>query len=438
MLRENVLCGILSWGEIDMKIKKRELEYSKVLKLKPKKHKKPLKPLFILALVIRVLSFFTLLGVKFSCKKIGMEKLSKKEPCLILMNHSSFIDLKIASALLFPRKYNIVMTSDGFVGKNLLMRLVGCIPTQKFINDSLLVKDIFHCVKKQNSSILMYPEASYSFDGTATPLPQSLGKLIKKLGIPVVMIRTYGAFLYDPLYNNLQTRKVKISADMEYLLSCEDIKSGTVEEINALLKEQFSFDNFAWQQQNGIKITEKFRADCLNRVLYKCPHCLAEGETEGKGINLTCKNCGKIYELTEEGFMKARSGETEFAHIPDWYAWQRDCVKREIEKGEYKIEREVDIYMMIDTKCIYKVGDGVLTHTKDGFSLNGCHGQLNYTQAPELSYSLYSDFYWYEIGDVISIGTPKVLYYCIPKSKKDIVAKARIAAEELYKMINKK
>ena len=420
-----------------MKLKTREMPYSEVIKLNPKKHKKPLKPFFLLALVIRILSFFALLGVKAEFKKIGMERLSKKEPCLILMNHSSFIDLKIVSTLLFPRRYNIVMTSDGFVGKNLLMRLIGCIPTQKFISDSLLVKDILHCVKKNKTSILMYPEASYSFDGTATPLPQSLGKLVKKLGIPVVMIRTYGAFAYDPLYNNLQTRKVKISAEMEYLLSPEEIKEKSFEQINSILKEQFSFDNFRWQQENGIKITEKFRADCLNRVLYKCPHCNCEGETEGKGTTLTCKNCGKVYELTEDGFMKAKNGVTEFSHIPDWYAWQRECARQEILSGEYKIEREVDIYMMIDTKCVYKVGDGVLTHTKDGFSLVGCDGQLNYTQPAELSYSLYSDFYWYEIGDVISIGTPKVLYYCIPKSKKDIVAKARIATEEIYKFIVK-
>ncbi|MBE6787648.1 MAG: 1-acyl-sn-glycerol-3-phosphate acyltransferase [Ruminococcaceae bacterium] len=420
-----------------MKIKTKKLAYSEVLKLTPKKHKKPLKPMFILALVIRVLSFFELLGVGFKYKKTGMEKLSKKEPCLILMNHSSFIDLKIASALLFPRKYNIVMTSDGFVGKNLLMRLVGCIPTQKFIGDSLLVRDILHCVKKNNTSILMYPEASYSFDGTATPLPESLGKLVKKLGIPVVMIKTFGAFQYDPLYNNLQKRKVKISAEMKYLLSPEQIKEKAPNDINEILKAEFSFDNFVWQQENGVKITEKFRADCLNRVLYKCPNCLAEGETVGKGINLTCKKCGKVYELTEEGFMKAQSGETEFTHIPDWYKWQRECVKEEIQKGEYKLCEEVDIYMMIDTKCVYKVGDGVLTHTKDGFSLEGCNGELKYTQAAELSYSLYSDFYWYEIGDVISIGTPKVLYYCIPKTKRDIVAKARIAAEEIYKMIKK-
>lgn len=417
-----------------MKIKTAEKSYSQVLQLPVEKHKKPLKPNFILATVIRVLSIFSLLPVGFKYKKIGMGKLSKKEPALILMNHSSFIDLKIASKLLYPRKYNIVMTSDGFVGKNLLMRMIGCIPTQKFVSDSVLVRDIFHCIKKNKTSVLMYPEASYSFDGTATPLPESLGKLIKKLAVPVIMIRTFGAFQRDPLYNNLQLRKVKVSAEMEYILSPEDIKNKTSEEINEILKEQFSFDNFLWQQQNGIKITEKFRADCLNRVLYKCPNCKTEGKTVGKGVHLTCENCGKVYELTEMGFMKAEKGETEFPHIPDWYAWQRECVKKEILNGEYKLHTDVDIYMLVDTKKVYKVGSGVLTHTYDGFHLKGCDGELDYTQSSLLSYSIYSDYYWYEIGDVICIGDSKVLYYCFPKTDTDIVAKTRIATEEIYKI----
>ena len=416
-----------------MKIKTKAMPYSEVIKLTPRKHKKPLKPSIILAFVIRVLSFFTLLGVGFKYEKIGMEKLSKKEPALILMNHSSFIDLKIASALLFPRRYNIVMTSDGFVGKNILMRLIGCIPTQKFVGDSVLVRDILHCVKKNKTSILMYPEASYSFDGTATTLPESLGKLVKKLGIPVVMIKTFGAFAYDPLYNGLQIRKTKISATQEYLLSSDDIKEKSFEEINEIINREFSFDNFKWQQENGVKITENFRADFLNRVLYKCPHCNAEGQTEGKGITLTCKNCGKVYELTEDGFMKAQVGETEFPHIPDWYNWEREKVREEIISGEYNLDVAADIYMMIDSKCVYNIGEGRLTHNKDGFHLVG-EGGLDYTQDPKVSYSLYADYYWYEIADVICIGNSKALYYCLPKEKGDIVAKTRLATEELYKL----
>jgi len=320
----------------------------------------------------------------------------------------------------------------------LLMRMIGCIPTQKFVSDSLLVKDIFYAIRNNKTSVLMYPEASYSFDGTATPLPESLGKLVKKLQVPVIMIRTFGAFGRDPLYNNLQLRKIKVSAEMEYILSPEDVKAKTPEEINEILKEQFSFDNFLWQQENNVKITEKFRADYLHRVLYKCPNCKTEGKTVGKGIHLTCEKCGKKYELTETGFMKAENNETEFAHVPDWYAWQRECVEQEILKGEYKLETDVDIYMLTDTKKIYNVGSGKLTHDYEGFHLTGCDGQLDYTQSSLLSYSLYSDYYWYEIGDMVCIGNGKVLYYCFPKDKSVSVAKVRIAAEEIFKLRTKK
>ena len=97
------------------------------------------------------------------------------------------------------------------------------------------------------------------------------------------------------------------------------------------------------------------------------------------------------------------------------------------------MECDVDICIMADYKCLYRVGSGKLTHTSEGFSLTGCDGQLNYTQPPIASYSLYADYYWYEIGDMICIGDAKYLYYCFPKNKFIPVAKARIAAEELYK-----
>ena len=51
-----------------------------------------------------------------------------------------------------------------------------------------------------------------------------------------------------------------------------------------------------------------------------------------------------------------------------------------------------------------------------------------------LSDSLYSDFYWYEIGDIISIGDARVQYYCFPKHGENVVARTRLATEELYKM----
>ncbi len=417
-----------------MKVKS-GVAYKDILAKELKEKKKPSRPSLFLGTVIRAVSIPDLMATKFKYEKIGMEKLGKKEPCFILMNHSSFIDLKIANRLLYPRKYNIVTTSDGFIGRNFLMRHIGCIPTKKFVGDVSLLHDMMYAVKRYNSSILMFPEASYSFDGTATPLPSSLGRCIKMLELPVVMIKTEGAFARDPLYNNLQLRKVEVSAKMEYLLSPEEIKSMKSNDINELLKNQFSFDNFKWQKENGVKIDEPFRADSLNRVLYKCPNCLAEGKTEGKGTSLTCHACGKVYEMLEDGSMQAVEGDTEFSHIPDWYAWERECVRREIEDGTYSLDIDVNICAMVDTECIYDIGEGHLTHCREGFRLTGADGELDYLQKPLASYSLYADYYWYKLGDIICIGNNDILYYCFPRTEYDVVAKTRLAAEEMYKVI---
>ena len=417
-----------------MKIKTKSIDYEKLLSLPQKPHQKPKKTNILFRTLLKVVSAPDLIATKFSYNKIGMEKLGKNEPCLILMNHSSFIDLKIASSVLYPRPFNIVCTTDGFVGKNWLMRNLGCIPTQKFVTDLTLVRDMVHAVKNLKSSILMFPEAGYSFDGTSTTLPDSLADCLKMLKVPLVTITTYGAFARDPLYNNLQLRKVKVSADIEYVLSPEEIAEKSKDELNAIIREKFSFDNFRWQQENGIKIKEKFRADCLNRVLYKCPHCQEEGKMLGKGTRLTCNACGKEYELTEDGFISALDGNTEFPHIPDWFAWERECVKNELTEGTYSLDIPVDIAVLRDTKCLYRVGEGRLTHGNEGFHLTGCDGKLDYIQKPLSSYSLNSDYYWYEIGDIISIGTNKILYYCFPKVEGDFVSKTRLATEELYKL----
>ena len=417
-----------------MKIKVTDKSYEEVMALPREEHRKPLKPSIFFRTLLKLLSSADLKATNFHCRSIGMERLGADEPCLILMNHSSFIDLKIASTILYPRPFNIVCTSDGFVGKEWLMRHLGCIPTQKFVSDLGLVRDMVYTVKELHSSVLMYPEASYSFDGTATPLPESIGKCVKMLGVPLVMIRTYGAFARDPLYNGLQLRKVDVSADMEYLLSPQEIAKASTAEINALLAERFSFDNFRDQQEQQIRITEPFRADGLNRVLYKCPHCGNEGAMTGKGTTLTCNSCGKTYLLTETGFLEAQEDETEFSHIPDWYRWERSCVRQELLDGSYRLDIPVRICMLVDSRSIYRVGEGRLIHTREGFHLSGCEGRLDYRQKPTSSYSLYSDYFWYELGDMICIGNSKALYYCFPTGQQDVVAKTRLAAEELYKL----
>lgn len=421
-----------------MKITVQKKDIDQVLALEPYAHENPRKPGLFWRTLIRGLTTVGLSGTRFTYETERMELLGKDEPCLILMNHSCFLDMQIAYRVLYPRPFNIICTSDAFVGfgglMGWLMRTIGCVPTQKFVTDLGLVRDMQYCFKELKTSVLMYPEASYSFDGTATPLPRKMGVLLKKFGVPVVMIETFGAFSRNPLYNELQVRKrVPVSAKVRLLYTKEEIREKTVKELSDGLDEAFSFDHFRWQQEQGLEIREDFRADGLNRILYKCPHCGSEGHMVGKGTELTCGDCGKVWELTTLGQLRAKEGQTEFAHIPDWYAWERREVARQIREGSYRLDILVDIAMLVDFKAIYKVGEGRLTHDGSGFHLTGCGGRLDYTQKPQSSYGLYADYYWYEIADTICIGDNRRLYYCFPREG-DVVAKTRLAVEEMYKL----
>ncbi len=420
-----------------MKINTKEMSYDEVLKLPRLKHKKPLKPQQWLTTIVRLVCEITLRQTKFSYTTERMD-LVGDQPCLILMNHCSFTDMKLAYGIFYPKKFGIVTSVDamsGILGK--LMRLIGCTPTHKYVADLTLFKDIEYMLKKNKTSVLMYPEAGYSFDGCATTLPNKLGVLMKRLGVPVVTVITQGAFHRDPLYNMLQIRDVKVSAHVKCIATAEEVKAKSVDELDALLAESFSFDNFAWQRDNKISIDVPFRADGLHRILYKCPHCGVENQMEGKGIHLTCHACKKQWTMDQYGQLSAKEGDTEYPHIPDWYRWQRECVRTELENGTYLLDADVEIAIQVNLNGVCKIGTGHLTHNLDGFHLVGADGKLDYSQSPTFSHTLYSDYYWYEIGDVIGIGDNEFSYFCFPKEDVS-VTKARLATEELYKMKKKR
>ena len=351
-----------------MKIKVMNKSYGEVMSLPQPKHEKPRRMGMFWRVLIKLLSATNLRRYHVKYQEIGMERLAKDEPSLVLMNHSSFIDMQMVGDYLFPRPFSVVTTTDAYVGLAWVLKAIGCIPTQKFVSDITLIRDMKYALENNRTTVVMYPEACYSFDGTSATLPDTLGGLVKLLRVPIVTIITHGAFVREPLYNMLRPRKVDISAHVTYLLSPADTESMSVEQINERIGEAFGFDHFRYQQENGIRIDEDFRADGLERVLYKCPHCLSEGCAEGRGIQWKCRACGKTYELTEFGTLRALDGESAYTHIPDWFTWQREQVKSAIERGEYQLDVDVDIYMMVDYKAMYHVGEGHLLHNAEAIA----------------------------------------------------------------------
>ena len=390
-------------------------------------------PLFFTGL-IWVLSKFALIGKKYKVEKINMEGL--KPPYMILSNHMYFVDFMLGAMGTFPHRVNNVVNIDGYYRRPWLMELIGCICTRKFVADLHLVKSI-RKVLQRGDVLCMYPEARYSPCGVTSYLPDSLGKLIKMNKVPVVVTIHRGNHLYSPFWNFRKKRKVPLHTTMTKILTPEQIEAMSVEEINAALRQAFAYDDYRYQKETGIRITEPYRAEGLHKVLYQCPHCLTESKMASAGTEIFCGSCGKRWNLNEDGTLTALAGETEFSHVPDWFAWERTQVEKQIEDGTYAFHDDVKIYSQPRAMNFLKLGDGKLTHTiEEGFTIEGFHNgsPFRICKKPLQSNSLHIeyDYCYLEPKDCVEISVPDDSFTCYPQTQKNVVTKLGFATEILY------
>ena len=383
--------------------------------------------------LIRVLSGMMLIGKQYKIEKIGMEGV--KPPYILLSNHMHFIDFELAAKATWPHGVNNVVSIDGYVIKWWLMEWIGAIATRKFTTDVALVKSIRRVIKR-GDILAMYPEARYSPCGTLAFLPDSLGKLVRMNKVPVVTIVHRGNHLYAPFWDFRRKRKVPLHTTMKCILTAEQAATMSVDDINAAIRTALQYDDYRYQKDNGIRITETFRAEGLHKVLYQCPHCGTEFSMDSKGCELFCTACGKRWEWQEDGYLRALEGETEFDHIPDWFAWERQQVRGQIERGEYRFEDEVEVFSLPRCWRYIPLGKARLVHdAENGFTLEGFYrGERYFIQRlPIQSNSLHVEYDFGPIdgADYVDISNENDSFYCRPTGK-NVITKLAFATEELY------
>lgn len=366
--------------------------------------------------------------------KIGCKDL--KPPYLLLCNHNAFMDFKVATKAMFPHRANYVVAIDGFIGREQLLRDVGCICKRKFTNDITLIRQLRRVVKNGDIAVI-YPEARYSLCGTTAVLPESLGKLCKLLGVPVVTLICHGHHVNSPFWNTKDRGVKHTEAEMTLLYSSEELKEATTDEINEKIVKAFQYDDFAWQKEKGIRIDCGFRAEGLHKVLYQCPHCKTEYKMNSKGTILFCEACRKEWEMTDLGELCAVDGETEFSHIPDWYEWERKNVREEVKNGTYSTgEMPVTVDSLPNAKKFIRLGEGVMIHDIDGFRVKGTTKDGEGFSMTKSVPSLYSCHIEYEYlgkhGDCVDLNTLEDTWYIYPHDCEFSVTKMALATEELF------
>lgn len=393
------------------------------MKKPPKRQKSYLKVL------TWILSFPMVWMNRLKINKVNMKGL--KPPYLLLCTHKSFIDFMVTTACIFPHRANYVVAIDGFIGREKLLRNVGCICKRKFTNDVLLVRHLKRVIDR-GDILVIYPEARYSLIGTNACLPASLGKMAKMFKVPVVMLSMHGNFLRSPVWN-LHKRYVPLCADITQIITQQDIDMLPTEEINKRINDAFYYDEYAWQKENGVRITYKNRARGLHKVLYKCRNCGTEYQMQSDGTRLWCDHCKSEWTMTEYGELIARD-ENERVHIPTWYEALRKEVKRIIEAGTYYFCADVVIDSLPNSQGYIRLGEGRLTHDMHGFTLEGLMGGTKFLlkKEPLSMYSCHIEYDYMGRGDCIDLSTLDDTYYIYPKTNEWSATKISLATEELY------
>ena len=395
--------------------------------------KKPIRPCFIMTLAKWIISWPDLRNREFNFEKVNMDGV--KGPYLLLSNHSSMVDFNIMLKATHPEKVNNVMTLEGFRDYTYpLMYSLGVLGTRKFITDTYLVKNIKYCVDKLKTIFVMYPEARYSLDGCTSYLPDSLGKLVKLLKVPVVVLQIHGNFVARPQWNKTN-KKTRVDAVMKMIITAEETKTLTADEINTRIREHFVYDDFAWQLENKVKIDHPKRAEGLHCLLYKCAACGTEGKMYSEGTKLWCEHCGKHWEMTEYGQLIAMEGETEFSHIPDWSNWERECVRKEIEEGTYYFEDDVRVETLPNSLRFYKQGMGKLiqTCTETRVECKAYGEDYTLIRSAKNMDSMHIEYDYRKNGDCIDISVSDDSFWCYT-TKRDVITKLSFATEEMHKL----
>lgn len=375
------------------------------------------------------------LGKQYTLETIDMEGL--QPPYILFSNHMAFIDFELAAQVTYPHRVNNVVNIDGYHRMPWLLTWIGSICTRKFINDIHLVKSIRRVT--QNGDILcMYPEARYTPIGTTSFLPDSLGRLVKMNKVPLVVVTHHGNHLYSPFWAYSNKRKVPMKTVFRQVLTAQQVQQMSADEINTVIQEAMRYDEYRYQQENGILITEAYRAEGLHKVLYQCPHCHTEFSMDSKGADIFCKHCGKRWHLTETGWLTALEGETEFAHIPDWFEWQRGQVRQQIERGEYAYEDEVQVYSFPRCWRFIPLGKAKVRHDiENGFTIDGHYrGKDYHIHRPAKGMnSLHVEYNFHRLRkeNCFDISTEEDSFYCFPTNP-DVITKLAFATEEIYKI----
>lgn len=302
--------------------------------------------------------------------KENMEQI--KPPFVLLSNHCSRLDWIFVGIGARPHYLNAVVTryyySDPKLG--FFLRKVGAIPKDQFAPDVAAIKSML-ATAKLGGNIMIFPEGRTTPSGSSETFERSTVKLLRHLGLPVVAMHLYGAYLSYPKWAS-DMRPGKVELTVKPIMTPEEIKSLSDDEIYDRMVSELRTDEFAWQAKARVAYKSKKMAEGLENVLYRCAKCSREYTQQTKGDTLSCTECGNTVRLNEYYDLIPTEGSTCPATIAEWYDIQLDELRKQIAADpDIAMHGHATLQETSDKAWLKPVGKGEITADRSGFTYKG-------------------------------------------------------------------
>jgi len=366
-------------------------------------------------------------------------------PYLLLCSHASVIDFPIAAKACLPHYPNWVISIEEFIGKEAMLRNLGGIYKRKFTVEVTTVKQMLGVLTKEKNICAMYPEARYSIAGINERMSEGIGKLVKLARVPVVLLMEHGSYFWQPQWNKSIFPLHPVTAEMSMIVNGDEIADMTEQEIQKRIDDAMVYDDYQWHYDHKIRIRSKKRAELLHRVLYQCPVCGKEFSMTSKGTSLHCEACNADWTMDEYGKLHRTDGPDVFTHVPDWYRWERENVRREVQDGTYRFEDTVILDRMVNAEAGFEfLGNVPMVQDESGITVGGKLENGDDFRLHRGARSMESIHIEYDFnktgttrrGPYMDLADNGETYFVSPLNKGDHLTKIHFATEALYDKAN--
>ena len=300
-----------------------------------------------------------------------------KGPAIVVATHTSDEDHIISALNLYPIRPTYVVSEHFMRNKSTarFLKLMHVITKKMFTPDVSTIINIMRA-KNENAVIVIFPEGRLSCFSRTLPVTDGTAELIKKLGVNLYSWKAEGASLTFPKWRDKgDTRVGKINSSVKLLLTADEVKESTIDQIRKITEEAiFNDDEIAMQ---GTEFKSDSIAGGVEKILFKCPVCKREGTISSSGDKITCR-CG--LNATLDSYYKLHDAPVN--SINEWFMWQQESIDTDTEiltaKARLGCPGEdgfMDPY----------AGEGEVYLDKDTFKLSGTlHGEkIDFTASPE-------------------------------------------------------